>query len=508
MLELSESNIHLNASAANKQQAIEMAAAALEQAGNVESGYLQGMLGREQQTSTFLGNGIAIPHGTLDTRSMVKKTGVQVFQFPQGIEWGEGNIAYVVIGIAARSDEHLALLRQLTHVLGDEDTAAKLAHIQDVAEFRAILMGESTEAFSVPAENVSLDVETQSLLTLVAINAGQLQAQSAVDNQFVSEVIGNAALPLGKGLWVTDALSGNLKNAVVFARAKTIFNHNGKAVKGVVTVSAVNDQIHPVLTRLLDDNIQTALLNGNSQEILTALQGGEVSVEQPATQAAAGTVVGTFTIRNEHGLHARPSANLVNEVKKFTSKITVQNLTRGSEPVSAKSLMKIVALGVTQGHRLRFVAEGDDAKQAIESLGKVIAEGLGENVSSVPPAEPDTIEVMGEAAHAPAVKEENGLPSDAIEAVFVINNEHGLHARPSAMLVNEVKKYNASVAVQNLDRNSQLVSAKSLMKIVALGVVKGTRLRFVATGDEAQKAIDGIGAAIAAGLGEGAGKGE
>ena len=124
MLELSESNIHLNATATNKLQAIEMAASALEQAGNVEQGYLQGMLGREQQTSTFLGNGIAIPHGTLETRSMVKKTGVQVFQFPQGIEWGEGNIAYVVIGIAARSDEHLALLRQLTHVLGDEDTVS------------------------------------------------------------------------------------------------------------------------------------------------------------------------------------------------------------------------------------------------------------------------------------------------------------------------------------------------------------------------------------------------
>lgn len=53
MLELSESNIHLNATATNKLQAIEMAASALEQAGNVEQGYLQGMLGREQQTSTF-----------------------------------------------------------------------------------------------------------------------------------------------------------------------------------------------------------------------------------------------------------------------------------------------------------------------------------------------------------------------------------------------------------------------------------------------------------------------
>ena len=499
MLELSESNIHLNANAADKQQAIEMAASALVQADNVENGYLQGMLAREQQTSTFLGNGIAIPHGTLDTRSMVKKTGVQVFQFPQGIEWGEGNIAYVVIGIAARSDEHLSLLRQLTHVLSDEDTAAKLAKITDIAEFRAILMGETIEPFEIPAANISLDVDTQSLLTLVAINAGQLQVQSAVENRFISEVINNAALPLGKGLWVTDSVVGNVKNALAFSRAKTIFSHNGKAVKGVITVSAVSDQINSTLARLLDDEVQTTLLNGNSTEILTALLDSSCDVE---TQSVAGAVVGTFTIRNEHGLHARPSANLVNEVKKFTSKITVQNLTRESEVVSAKSLMKIVALGVTQGHRLRFVAEGEDAKQAIEALGKAIADGLGENVSAVPPSEPDTIEIMGEQIHAPAVSEDNNLPANAIEAVFVIKNEHGLHARPSAVLVNEVKKYNASVAVQNLDRNSQLVSAKSLMKIVALGVVKGTRLRFVATGDEAQQAIDGIGSVIESGLGE------
>lgn len=499
MLELSESNIHLNANAADKQQAIEMAASALVQADNVENGYLQGMLARELQTSTFLGNGIAIPHGTLDTRSMVKKTGVQVFQFPQGIEWGEGNIAYVVIGIAARSDEHLSLLRQLTHVLSDEDTAAKLAKIADVAEFRAILMGETIESFEIPAANISLDVDTQSLLTLVAINAGQLQVESAVENRFISEVINNAALPLGKGLWVTDSVVGNVKNALAFSRAKTIFSHNGKAVKGVITIAAVSDQINPTLARLLDDDVQTTLLNGNSTEILTALVGASSDVE---TQSVQGAVVGTFTIRNEHGLHARPSANLVNEVKKFTSKITVQNLTRESEVVSAKSLMKIVALGVTQGHRLRFVAEGEDAKQAIEALGKVIADGLGENVSAVPPSEPDTIEIMGEQIHALAVSEDNNLPANAIEAVFVIKNEHGLHARPSAVLVNEVKKYNASVAVQNLDRHSQLVSAKSLMKIVALGVVKGTRLRFVATGDEAQQAIDGIGAVIESGLGE------
>lgn len=84
----------------------------------------------------------------------------------------------------------------------------------------------------------------------------------------------------------------------------------------------------------------------------------------------------------------------------------------------------------------------------------------------------------------------------------MVQNEHGIHARPATILVNEVKKYQAAVTVQNLDRETAAVSAKSMMKVVALGAVKGHRLRFVATGEDAQNAIEGIGAAIAAGLGE------
>ncbi|WP_454904643.1 fused PTS fructose transporter subunit IIA/HPr protein [Aggregatibacter sp.] len=512
MFNLPESNIHLAVSADNKEQAITLAANALEEAGYVEGGYLQGMLGREQQTSTFLGNGIAIPHGTLETRRMVKNTGVQIFQFPQGIEWGEGNIAYVVIGIAAHSDEHLALLRQLTHVLGDEDTTAKLATLTDVKKFRAILMGEADD-FSVNADNLSLNVDTQSLLTLIAINAGKLEQQSAVNHQYVSEVIANPALPLAQGLWVTDAAVGNQKNALAFSRAVQAFQLNNKAVHGVVTVAYVNDQINDTLARLLDPQVQQVLLNGDSAQIAAALNGKPIpqattqttSTASAAPSVAAGSVVGTFTIRNEHGLHARPSAILVNEVKKFTSKITVENLTRGGASVNAKSLMKIVALGVTQGHRLRFVAEGDDAQAAVEAIGKVIASGLGETISAVSPSEPDSIEVMEQVV--PAISTPSGEsavenPSESVEGIFEVKNEHGLHARPAAILVSEVKKYNANIAVQNLDRDTPLVSAKSLMKVVALGVVKGHRLRFVASGEQAQQAIDGIGAVINAGLGE------
>ena len=127
MYQLSTQNLHLNVSADNKEDAIRQVATALTKSGYVTADYLNGMLQRELQTSTYLGNGIAIPHGTTETRGLVLNTGVQVFQFPQGIEWGEGQKAYIVIGIAARSDEHLALLRQLTHVLSDETIALQLA---------------------------------------------------------------------------------------------------------------------------------------------------------------------------------------------------------------------------------------------------------------------------------------------------------------------------------------------------------------------------------------------
>ena len=78
MFQLSVQDIHPGEQAGNKEEAIRQVAAALVQAGNVADGYVDGMLAREQQTSTFLGNGIAIPHGTTDTRDQVLKTGVPV----------------------------------------------------------------------------------------------------------------------------------------------------------------------------------------------------------------------------------------------------------------------------------------------------------------------------------------------------------------------------------------------------------------------------------------------
>ena len=78
MLTLAEKDIQLGATAADKTTAIKMVAKLMTEAGLVTAGYVDGMLVRETQTSTYLGNGIAIPHGTTDTRDQVQTTGVKV----------------------------------------------------------------------------------------------------------------------------------------------------------------------------------------------------------------------------------------------------------------------------------------------------------------------------------------------------------------------------------------------------------------------------------------------
>lgn len=333
MFQLSVQDIHPGQQAANKEEAIRQIAGALVSAGNVADGYVNGMLAREQQTSTFLGNGIAIPHGTTDTRDQVLKTGVQVYQFPQGVTWGEGQTAYVAIGIAASSDEHLGLLRQLTHVLSDDSVAEQLRTVTTAEELRALLMGEKqSEALKLDNETLSLDVVANDLLTLQALNAARLKEAGAVNADFVSRTINDVPLNLGQGIWLNDCAEGNLRSAIAVSRAANAFTADGQ----------------PVALLTSDDAIAEDVLNAE------------------------------FVVRNEHGLHARPGTMLVNTIKQFSSDITVTNLDGSGKPANGRSLMKVVALGVKKGHRLRFTAQGEDAQQALDAIGEAIAAGLGE----------------------------------------------------------------------------------------------------------------------------------
>ncbi|MBY6257038.1 fused PTS fructose transporter subunit IIA/HPr protein [Phytobacter diazotrophicus] len=374
MFQLSVQDIHPGQQAGTKEEAIRQIAAALAEAGNVAGGYVDGMLAREQQTSTFLGNGIAIPHGTTDTRDQVLKTGVKVFQFPQGILWGEGQVAYVAIGIAASSDEHLGLLRQLTHVLSDDSVAAQLQSATTAEELRVLLMGEQQVAsLKLDNDTLSLDVVASDLVTLQALNAARLKEAGAVDAVYVARAINEQPLNLGQGIWLNDSAQGNLASAVAVSRAAKAFDVNGESVALLVSVAMADDQPVAVLKRLsnlLLDNKADRLLSADAATLLALLTSDDAIADNLLTAE--------FVVRNEHGLHARPGTMLVNTIKQFNSEVTVANLDGTGKSANGRSLMKVVALGVKKGHRLRFTAQGDDAEQALKAIGEAIAAGLGE----------------------------------------------------------------------------------------------------------------------------------
>ncbi|GAB4385830.1 MAG: phosphoenolpyruvate--protein phosphotransferase [Elainellaceae cyanobacterium] len=127
MLNLDQDHVLLNAKVSSKSDAIHQVGELLVQNGNIQSGYIKSMLEREKVANTFLGNGIAIPHGLPHDRDLISATGVSVVQIPAGVEWNPGEVVYLVVGIAAKSDEHLEILANLTHVLGDESTVKRLA---------------------------------------------------------------------------------------------------------------------------------------------------------------------------------------------------------------------------------------------------------------------------------------------------------------------------------------------------------------------------------------------
>lgn len=396
MFHLVKEDIHLNEQAPNKTEAIKKVAAALTSAGFVEEGYVDGMLEREDQAATYLGIGLAIPHGTTKTRHLVKKTGVQVFCFPNGVEWGDdGEKAYLAIGIAASSDEHLELLRQLTHVLSADGVEERIKNIKSADEAIAILTGKPSvedSQFSVNESSLLLDIPADSLGTLQALNASRLKQQNAVNTNFITCVLENKPNYLGCGVWFNDSKEGNLKNAIAISRTISDLNEDGKPVKLLITMSMVNDAIADVVNNLASlafNKKLDLLLSANIDKIIDLLVSNHPSTDsnQPETELSATNqtsdtnnqvLTREFIVPNANGLHTRPSSVLVKLVKEFKSKVTVANLDGKAEPVSATSLMKIVALGAKKGSRLQFTAVGDDAAQALDAIGKAIESGLGE----------------------------------------------------------------------------------------------------------------------------------
>ena len=119
-------NIILNAHANDKFEAITLTGNILKMNGYVTDKYVQRMKLREEIVSTYLGNGLAIPHGTDGSDCEIIKSGISLVQFPDGIDFGDGNTAYITIGIACKEGEHMDLLNKIALICIEEKNVQAL----------------------------------------------------------------------------------------------------------------------------------------------------------------------------------------------------------------------------------------------------------------------------------------------------------------------------------------------------------------------------------------------
>ncbi|USY19585.1 PTS sugar transporter subunit IIA [Nocardiopsis exhalans] len=137
-LTLTAESVRIGAAARDRADAIDQCGALLVELGAVEPGYVTAMHEREASIPTFVGEGVAIPHGTDASRALVKRTALAVIQFPGGVDWG-GPTVHVAIGIAASGEEHLQVLSSLAGVLTDPERAARLRSAAGVDEVLELL---------------------------------------------------------------------------------------------------------------------------------------------------------------------------------------------------------------------------------------------------------------------------------------------------------------------------------------------------------------------------------
>ena len=133
-------SIILGGTAKDRDAAIDEAGHLLVQAGAVDEAYVASMHDREQSVSTFMGNGLAIPHGTNEAKGSIRRTAISFVRYDLPLDWN-GKQAEFVIGIAGAGDDHLALLSRIAEIFVDADRVAELRAAKSSHDVLAVLHG-------------------------------------------------------------------------------------------------------------------------------------------------------------------------------------------------------------------------------------------------------------------------------------------------------------------------------------------------------------------------------
>ncbi|MBD9632039.1 phosphoenolpyruvate--protein phosphotransferase [Pseudomonas sp. PDM19] len=386
MLEFNAQQVRMGQRAADKQAALAMLGSALEDDGLVAPGYLAGIQAREAQGSTYLGQGIAIPHGTPETRHLVQRTGVRLMHFPEGVHWGDGQTVHLAIAIAAKSDEHLRLLQLLTRALGDGEVGAALRAAQQPEDLLQLLQGGTPQPLLFDEHLVGLGVAAEDFDELALVGARRLKKAGCVVPGFAAALHDQEALPLGAGLWWQDSEQCVTRSGLVFVTPTRELSHAGQPVRGLFCLArqgSAHDAVFARLCDLLVDGRAGELASATSVRTVLEALGGELPVDWPSIRVP---------LANPHGLHARPAQVLMLLARDFSGEIRVRIAEGDSAPVSIRSLSKLLSLGARRGQMLEFFAEPEIAEAALAAVRVAVEQGLGEEVEPLP----ETLELIVE----------------------------------------------------------------------------------------------------------------
>ncbi|WP_193452704.1 phosphoenolpyruvate--protein phosphotransferase [Pseudomonas nitroreducens] len=378
MLEFNAQQVRMGQRAADKQAALAMLGSALEDDGLVAEGYLAGIQAREAQGSTYLGQGIAIPHGTPETRHLVQRTGVRLMHFPEGVAWGDGQTVHLAIAIAAKSDEHLRLLQLLTRALGDGEVGPALRAAEKPEDLLQLLQGGAPQPLLFDEHLVGLGVAAEDFDELALVGARRLKKAGCVVPGFAAALHDQEALPLGAGLWWQDSEQCVTRPGLVFVTPARELSHAGQPVRGLFCLARQDDAHEAVFARLCDllvDGRAGELASATSVRAVLEALGGELPVDWPSIRVP---------LANPHGLHARPAQVLMLLARDYSGEIRVRIAEGDSAPVSIRSLSKLLTLGARRGQVLEFFAEPEIAEAALAAVRAAVEQGLGEEVEPLP----------------------------------------------------------------------------------------------------------------------------
>lgn len=375
MLALEPRHIHMNQHAVDKKHALQCLVDILVKDGLVTPEYITGLINREQQSATYLGQGIAIPHGTPQSREFILETGIRLAHFPEGIIWDGENTIYLAVVIAAKSDEHLQVLQILTRALM-QDVSEQVKNATQPEQIIELLQAQPL-SLTLHENLIQTEIESQDIEDLLWSASQILKKHNFVKCGFLSSLEPDQVIQLQDQIWSISSSKFVQQPAISIVKPRHALDVNGQKLNTLVCIAA-NEQLDSQrFNRLIDilfNPEQVAQLDQTqAPNEIAKIIGADVIPDWPHR---------SVVLANAHGLHARPATQLVNLTKSFQGDIQVA--VDDGNFVSAKSLTRLLALGCKRGQTLRFIAEPEtDAVDALDKVIQAVQQGLGEEVEPI-----------------------------------------------------------------------------------------------------------------------------